>query len=233
MYSFVDLLPFSIHNLLFANSFTFVIRTMELVFATNNKHKIEEVQHLLQRSPDGLKNKFQLLSLKDINCNEELPETGNTMEENALQKAKYVHEKLNVDCFADDTGLEINALNGRPGVYSARYSGEECSAKKNIKKVLEEMANATNRNASFKAIIALIINDKEYLFEGVIDGIILSNPRGKLGFGYDPIFQPKGYQKTFAEMTTEEKSKISHRAIAVKKLIEFLNQVSASSIALP
>jgi len=160
--------------------------------------------------------------MKDINCNEKLQETGNTLEENALQKAKYVHEKYKVNCFADDTGLEIEALNGKPGVYSARYAGEECSAEKNIKKVLEEIKNGSNRNASFKAIIALIIGNKEYFFEGVIDGIISREPRGKYGFGYDPIFQPRGYQKTFAEMTKEEKSKISHRSIAVKKLTAFL-----------
>ena len=193
---------------------------MQLVFATNNKHKIEEVRHLL-------KNKFPLLSLKGINCNEELPETGNTLKENALQKAKYVHEKYKVDCFADDTGLEIEVLNERPGVYSARYAGEECSAEKNIKKVLEEMKNASNRNASFKTIIALIINNKEYLFEGVIDGIIPSEPRGKLGFGYDPIFQPKGFEKSFAEISIAEKNNISHRAIAIKKLSEFLNQLKS------
>jgi len=190
---------------------------MQLVFATNNKHKIEEVRHLL--NPEY---SVQLLSLKDINCNEKLQETGNTLEENALQKAKYVHEKYKVNCFADDTGLEIEALNGKPGVYSARYAGEECSAEKNIKKVLEEIKNGSNRNASFKAIIALIIGNKEYFFEGVIDGIISREPRGKYGFGYDPIFQPRGYQKTFAEMTKEEKSKISHRSIAVKKLTAFL-----------
>lgn len=191
---------------------------MKLVFATNNKHKIEEVKHLTQTD-------FKLLRLQDIDCNEELLETGNTLEENALQKAKYVHEKYKMDCFADDTGLEIEALNGKPGVYSARYAGKECSAEKNIEKVLNEMLGIKNRNASFRAIIVLIIHNKEYLFEGKIDGIILNETRGKYGFGYDPIFQPKGYMKTFAEMTKEEKSKISHRAIAIKKLAAFLTNL--------
>ena len=191
---------------------------MKLVFATNNKHKIEEVQHLLQ-------NDFKLLCLQDIDCNEELPETGNTLEENALQKVKYVHQKYNLNCFADDTGLEIEALNGRPGVYSARYAGEECSAEKNIEKVLSEMQDMKNRNASFKAVIALIITGKEYLFEGKVNGIILREPRGNYGFGYDPIFQPNGFEKTFAEMSLAEKNIISHRAIAVKKLVEFLIQI--------
>jgi len=191
---------------------------MKLVFATNNKHKIEEVQHLLQ-------NDFNLLRLQDINCNEELPETGNTIEENALQKAKYVHQKFNWDCFADDTGLEIEALNGKPGVYSARYAGEECSAEKNIEKVLNEMKNNHNRNASFKAVIALIINSKEYLFEGKVNGIISREPRGNYGFGYDPVFQPNGFEKTFAEMPFAEKNNISHRSIAVKKLVGFLSNL--------
>ena len=190
---------------------------MELVFATNNTHKIEEVRHLL-------KNNFHVLSLKDINCNDDLPETGNTLEENALQKAKYVHEKYKVNCFADDTGLEIEALNGKPGVYSARYAGEEKKSERNIEKALKEMKHERNRNASFKTIIALIITTKEYLFEGIIDGIILSEPRGKDGFGYDSIFQPKGCIKSLAEMSFDEKNTSSHRAIAVKKLAEFLSR---------
>ncbi len=198
---------------------------MELVFATNNKHKIEEVQNLM-------KNNFRLLSLEDINCREELPETGNSLEKNAMQKAKYVHEKFGVDCFADDTGLEIEALNGKPGVYSARYAGEERSAEKNIHKVLNELKGIKNRKALFKTIISLIINNLEYLFEGKINGTISTELKGVNGFGYDPIFiphpQPLSHgrgERSLAEMSLEEKNKISHRAIAVKKLAEFLNSL--------
>jgi XTP/dITP diphosphohydrolase len=192
---------------------------MELVFATNNKNKIEEVAHLL-------KNNFQLLSLQDIHCIEELPETGNTLKANALQKAKYIHERFGVNCFADDTGLKIEALNGEPGVFSARYAGEERNAKKNIEKVLTNMKGIKNRNAKFKTIIALLINNnKEYLFEGVINGTIATELKGHNGFGYDPIFIPDGNTKSFAAISLEEKNKISHRAIAVKKLAEFLNNL--------
>jgi XTP/dITP diphosphohydrolase len=191
---------------------------MELVFATNNTRKIEEVQHLL-------KNNFRLLSLQDINCAEELPETGNTLEANASQKARYVHEKFGADCFADDTGLEIESLNGKPGVYSARYAGEEKSAEKNIQKVLLEMKNTPHRSAYFKTIISLIINNKEYLFEGKVNGEISTELKGKKGFGYDPIFIPNGYNRSFAEMSLDEKNKVSHRAIAIKKLVEFLNSL--------
>lgn len=188
---------------------------MELVFATNNKHKIEEVAHLLRG--------FHLLSLKDINFREELAETGITLEANARQKATYVYEKFGLSCFADDTGLEIEALNGKPGVYSARYAGEEKSAKKNIKKVLKELQGVDNRKANFSTVIYLIINNKHYSFEGKVSGIISTGLKGNKGFGYDPIFIPNGYDKSFAEMPLEEKNKISHRAIAVKKLTEFLN----------
>ena len=191
---------------------------MQLVFATNNKHKIEEVQHLLKKN-------VQLLSLHDISCNEELSETGNTLEENARQKARYVYEKYGKNCFADDTGLEIEALNGRPGVLSARYGGEEKNADKNINKVLSEMKNIKNRNAYFKTFIVLIINRIEYLFEGKINGTISYGIKGKKGFGYDPIFIPEGLDISFAEMTMEEKNKISHRAVAVKKLVAFLNSL--------
>ncbi len=198
---------------------------MKLVFATNNKHKIEEVQHLL-------KGNFKLLSLQDINCNEELDETGNTLEANATQKARYIHEKYKVNCFADDTGLEIDALNGKPGVYSARYAGEERSAEKNIEKVLAEMKGIENRNAKFKTTISLIINNKENLFEGIINGHISTENQGNNGFGYDPIFiphpqplSPRRGERSFAEMSMEEKNKISHRGIAVNKLVEFLNKL--------
>lgn len=191
---------------------------MKLVFATNNKHKIEEVQHLLKEN-------FQLRSLQNIGCKEELPETGTTLEANASQKAKYIYEKFGVNCFADDTGLEIEALNGQPGVYSARYAGEEKSAEKNIEKVLSTMKNITNRNAFFKTIISLIINNKNYLFEGLIQGTISTEVKGINGFGYDPIFIPIGYSKSFAEFSLEEKNKISHRGIAIRKLAEFLNNL--------
>ena len=190
---------------------------MKLVFATNNLHKLEEVQALL-------KNNIQLLSLADIGCKEELPETGNTIEANAKQKAEYIFNKYHLECFADDTGLEIDALNGKPGVYSARYAGEEKSAEKNIEKALEEMKKVKNRTALFKSVISLIYKNKSILFEGIVEGEILKGLRGTNGFGYDPIFQPKGASKTFAEMTLEEKNKISHRAIAVKKLVTFLNE---------
>ena len=191
---------------------------MELVFATNNKHKIEEVQQLL-------KDKFRLLSLQDINCHEELAETGNTLEENASQKANYIYKKFNANCFADDTGLEIEALNGKPGVLSARYVGEEKDSEKNIEKVLNELQASKNRKARFKTIISLFINGKEYLFEGIINGKIADKKHGEKGFGYDPIFIPDGFNKSFAEMTMEEKNKISHRAFAIKKLAEFLNSL--------
>lgn len=191
---------------------------MKLVFATNNQHKIQEVQYIL-------KNNFQVSGLTDINFNDELPETGNTLEENALQKARYINEKFMIDCFADDTGLEIEALNGRPGVFSARYAGEEKSAEKNIQKVLLEMKYLQNRNAYFKTIISLIINNTEYLFEGKVQGIISHELKGNYGFGYDPIFIPSGSGRSFAEMTIEEKNKISHRSIAVNKLAAFLNDL--------
>lgn len=191
---------------------------MKLVFATNNLNKIKEVRQLL-------KNNFELLNLEDIGCREELPETGNTLEENATQKAKYVFEKYKVDCFADDTGLEIDALNGRPGVFSARYAGEEKNAEKNIEKVLIEMKNYKNRSAYFKTVISLITKDKIYSFEGKINGLISFEKRGTSGFGYDPIFIPDGGKKSFAEMTLEEKNKISHRAIAIQKLVSFLNSL--------
>lgn len=193
---------------------------MELVFATNNKHKIEELQHLL-------KGTIRLQSLKDIGCEEELEETGDTLAANAGQKAKYVHAKYGVNCFADDTGLEIEALKGAPGVYSAHYAGEERSAEKNMDKVLKEMKGMDNRTAIFKTVISLIINNKEYLFEGIVKGKILTEKRGEKGFGYDPIFIPEGSDRSFAEMPLEEKNRISHRALAVQKLIAFLNSLKA------
>lgn len=189
---------------------------MDLVFATNNQNKLQEIKALI--SPH-----INLLTLADIGCVEELPETQLTLEGNALQKAKYVFDQYKVNCFADDTGLEIEALNGRPGVFSARYAGEEKSADRNMRKVLSEMKGVKNRTAYFKTVISLIINNKEVLFKGIVNGIILERKRGKKGFGYDPIFVPEGYQISFAEMSLDEKNKISHRAMAVKKLVDYLN----------
>jgi len=188
---------------------------MKLVFATNNKHKLEEVKKILG-------NRFEILSLKDINCFEEIPETQNTIKGNASQKAHYIYNKYNIDCFADDTGLKISALNDAPGVYSARYAGENCSYEDNVQKVLKELKNETNRNARFKTVISLIINGKEYFFEGKIKGKITNNQRGTSGFGYDPVFLPEGYSETFAELSADEKNKISHRGLATQKLIKFL-----------
>jgi len=188
---------------------------MKLVFATNNKNKLQEVRNILE---DG----YSVLGLKEIGCLEELPETNPTIEQNATQKAQYVHEKYSVDCFADDTGLEIEALNGRPGVYSARYAGEHCSFEDNMNKVLEEMEDKENRNACFRTVISLFIDSEENQFEGRINGTILREKRGEEGFGYDPIFKPKGYTQSFAEMDLNEKNRISHRALATLQLIEFL-----------
>ena len=188
---------------------------MELVFATNNKHKLQELQAILG-------NRFKLLSLKDIGCNEEIPEEQPTLEGNARQKSMYIFEKYNFSCFADDTGLEVDALNGEPGVYSARYAGDEKNADANMNKVLVEMAKINNRNARFRTVISLIINGTEKQFEGIVKGKILRKKRGDSGFGYDPIFQPDGFEKTFAEMKLEDKNKISHRGRAVEKLVCYL-----------
>lgn len=190
---------------------------MKLVFATNNQHKIKEVTHLL---PSDL----QLISLKDIECDDDLPETGVKLEDNARQKARYVHDKFGVDCFADDTGLEIEALNGRPGVYSARYAGPACIAEENVLKVLTEMQGVQNRKARFRTVIALYLGDQEYIFEGSIEGRITESPAGSHGFGYDPVFIPEGEQRTFAEMSLEEKNRFSHRSNAIRKLSDFLKQ---------
>ena len=192
---------------------------MRLVFATNNQHKIKEVAHLL---PTDL----QLISLKDIECDDDLPETGVKLEDNARQKARYVHDKFGVDCFADDTGLEIEALNGRPGVYSARYAGPACIAEDNVLKVLTELQGVQNRKARFRTVIALYLSDKEYIFEGSIEGRITEAPAGSHGFGYDPVFVPEGEQRTFAEMSLEEKNRFSHRSNAIRKLSDFLKQHS-------
>jgi XTP/dITP diphosphohydrolase len=189
---------------------------MKLVFATNNKNKIKEIKTLLSSS-------IELLSLENINCLEEIPETSDTIAGNALQKAKYVAEKYGYNCFSDDTGLEIESLNGEPGIYSARYAGEQKSAEDNMDKVLKGLEGNKDRKAHFKTIIALIIDGKEMLFEGVSNGEITKTKSGNDGFGYDPIFQPEGYAITFSEMSLEEKNKISHRGKAVRKLIDYLS----------
>ena len=190
---------------------------MKLVFATNNANKLLELQTLV---PKGI----EILSLKDINCNEELPETNPTLEKNALQKAQYVYHNYGFNCFADDTGLEIKALGGAPGVYSARYAGLECKAEDNMQKVLKKLENEENRNAKFRTVIALIINGEENLFEGDCSGVITKTKSGVEGFGYDPIFIPEKYKITFAEMTKQEKGVISHRGRAVEKLVCFLRR---------
>lgn len=187
----------------------------KLVFATNNQHKLEEVSAILG-------DHIELLSLKDINCETDIPETADTLEGNALLKAQYIYNNFNLNCFADDTGLEIEALNNEPGVYSARYAGEGKSAEANMLKVLDKLKNETNRKAQFRTAVSLILDGKEYLFEGIIKGEIIKEKRGNSGFGYDPIFVPEGYDQTFAEMGNEIKNKISHRALAINKLCDFL-----------
>ncbi|HEY0654986.1 MAG TPA: non-canonical purine NTP diphosphatase [Chryseosolibacter sp.] len=189
---------------------------MRLCFATNNEHKLEEVAH-------AIKNKITILSLTDIGCFEELPETRDTLEGNSLQKAEYVFEHYKLPCFADDTGLEVDALNNAPGVYSARYAGPQRSSDDNINLLLKNLAGQTNRKAQFRTIFTLIGLDKIYTFEGVIKGTISHERKGTGGFGYDPVFIPEGHQRSFAEMSIEEKNELSHRAIATQKLIAFLS----------
>ena len=189
---------------------------MELIFASNNKHKLDEVRALA-------KDRYKIISLSDIGCHEDIPETQPDLLGNALQKARCIYQKYQKNCFADDTGLEIEALEGRPGVYSARYAGEHCSFEDNMNKVLNEMQDISNRRACFKTVIVLLLNGKEYIFEGKVDGIILREKHGEEGFGYDPIFQPDGFQQSFAQMDLEEKNIISHRGRALVKLMEFLN----------
>lgn len=191
---------------------------MKLVFATNNKNKIKEIKQLLDNS-------VEILSLEDINCNEDIPETSTTIEGNAIQKAEYVYNKYGYNCFADDTGLEINALNGEPGVYSARYAGDQKNADDNMNKVLANLEGETNRSAQFITVIALIIDGKTVCFEGVAKGEMTTQKSGEDGFGYDPIFKPMGLDITFSEMNLTEKNKISHRGKATQKLITHLKQV--------
>lgn len=191
---------------------------MQLVFATANQNKIKEIQLLV---PETIK----LLSLNDIGCFEDIPETQPTIEGNASQKAFYVYNNYNYNCFADDTGLEVEALNGRPGVLSARYAGEEKSADANMNKILDELKDLSNRKARFKTVISLVIEGKERQFEGIVNGEILQEKRGKSGFGYDPIFRPLGVERSFAEMDLSEKNSMSHRALAVNNLVEYLNSL--------
>ena len=186
------------------------------VFATNNAHKLDEISAILGE-------KVELLSLKDIHCDIDIPETSDTLEGNAMLKAEYIYEHYGLDCFADDTGLEVEALNGEPGVYSARYAGGEGhNAEANMQKLLQNMQGIQNRKAQFRTVICLITNGKKHLFEGVVKGEIIKEKRGDSGFGYDPIFMPQGYEQTFAELGNETKNKISHRALAVEKLCRFL-----------
>ncbi len=187
---------------------------MKLIFATNNKHKLEEVAQLLT-------GQFQLITLAEAGIHADIPETADTLEGNAALKSRFVFERTGLNCFADDTGLEVEALNGAPGVYSARYAGEKCSFADNVNKLLHEMQDKDNRAAKFRTVISLILDEKEYFFEGVVDGEITREVHGADGFGYDPVFKPAGFDKTFAEMTLEEKNKISHRARAVEKLVSF------------
>lgn len=191
---------------------------MDIVFATHNRHKSEEACQIL--GP-----RWTLRNLHDLGQTEEIPETADTLQGNALQKAQFVYDKYHLSCFADDTGLEVEALNGAPGVYSARYAGEHCSFADNVNKLLHEMQGKTNRRACFKTVVALILDGEAHFFEGRVDGTIIENPRGGEGFGYDPVFVPDGFSETFAEMSAEQKNKISHRGRAMAKLIEFLQNI--------
>lgn len=188
---------------------------MKLVFASNNKNKIAEIQSMLPES-------IIILSLEDINCFEDIPETADTIEGNAILKADYVTQKYGYDCFADDTGLEVNALNGEPGVYSARYAGEQKNADDNMNKLLKALENNKNRSAQFKTVITLNLEGKQYLFTGIAKGEITETKTGTNGFGYDPIFKPENFNKTFAELPLEIKNTIGHRGKAVQQLIDFL-----------
>lgn len=195
---------------------------MKLVFATNNKNKIKEVEKLIPKN-------IQLLSLKDIGCNEDIPETQPTIEGNALQKCQYIKSKYGYDCFADDTGLEVEALNGKPGVFSARYAGSQRNADDNMEKLLSELDGKSNRHAHFKTVIALSINNQKFTFTGICEGKIIKYKTGNSGFGYDPIFKPLGFAQTFAEMDLSLKNKIGHRGKAVQQLIEFLQTHNSKS----
>ena len=190
---------------------------MKLVFATNNRHKLDEIRAILG-------NKIELLSLNDINCHDDIPETADTLQGNALIKAKYIYDKFRMNCFADDTGLEVDSLNGEPGVYSARYAGEECNPESNMKKLLNNLAGKNDRSAQFRTVIALIIEGEEKLFEGCVKGNISCEKMGDAGFGYDPIFVPEGYSESFAQMSSDMKNSISHRYRATEKLCKYLKE---------
>jgi XTP/dITP diphosphohydrolase len=190
---------------------------MKLVFATNNKHKLQEVR-------DIVGNRVEVLSLNDINCHDDIPETADTLQGNALIKARHIYDKYGLNCFADDTGLEVEALDGAPGVYSARYAGEECDSEANMLKLLQNLTGKNNRNAQFRTVIALIINGEEKLFNGIVKGTISDEKRGDSGFGYDPIFIPEGYTESFAQMSGEMKNSISHRFRATKQLSDYLKE---------
>ncbi|TCI91869.1 non-canonical purine NTP diphosphatase [Tenacibaculum sp. M341] len=191
---------------------------MKLVFATNNPNKLQEVQKMLPPS-------IQLLSLKDIDCFDEIEETAITLEGNAKLKANHITDKFGYNCFADDTGLEVETLNNEPGVYSARYAGEPANAENNMNKLLTNMSDASNRKAQFRTSICLNLDGKQFLFDGVCKGDILTHKKGEKGFGYDPIFSPEGYDTSFAEMSSEQKNKISHRGLAIQKLVSFLSEL--------
>ena len=192
------------------------IKQQQLVFATNNLHKLSEVQHILG-------NRFHLLSLSDIGFYEEIPEDFDTLEENASQKAWHIFKQFSITCFADDTGLEVEALDGKPGVYSARFAGDHKNSADNVKKLLADLIGEKNRNAQFRTVISFVINGKEERFEGIVKGHIVDIPKGENGFGYDPVFVPTGYSKTFAELNLATKNQISHRALALQKLVSYLN----------
>ena len=190
---------------------------MKLVFATNNRHKLNEVRAIVG-------DRVEVLSLNDIDCHDDIPETADTLQGNALIKAHYIYEKYGVDCFADDTGLEVEALDGAPGVYSARYAGEECDSEANMHKLLHNLTGKNNRNAQFRTLIALIIKGEEKLFNGIVKGTITEEKMGDSGFGYDPIFIPEGFSESFAQMSSEQKNSISHRYRATEQLSNYLKE---------
>ena len=190
---------------------------MKLVFATNNKHKLQEVR-------DIVGDRVEVLSLSDINCTDDIPETADTLQGNALIKARHIYAKYGLDCFADDTGLEVEALGGAPGVYSARYAGEECDSEANMQKLLQNLTGETNRNAQFRTVIALIIGGEEKLFNGIVKGTIATEKKGDSGFGYDPIFIPEGHSESFAQLSSEMKNSMSHRFRATQQLGDYLKE---------
>ena len=190
---------------------------MKLVFATNNRHKLQEVR-------DIVGDRVEVLSLADIGCYDDIPETADTLQGNALIKARHIYEKYGFDCFADDTGLEVEALGGAPGVYSARYAGEDCDSEANMRKLLENLTGKSNRNAQFRTVIALIINGEEILFNGIVKGTIATEKKGDSGFGYDPVFIPEGHSDSFAQMGSEMKNSMSHRFRATQQLGDYLKE---------